>query len=241
MSTTDRFSIVEEGKPNWPEEYMARLGSQKHCEDVLAGSYDIPWWPEKAPVILDIGANVGAFTRWAAKRWPGCIIHAYEPHPDNFALLEKTAAATDTIGCIYLHRQAVLNENGKKILFNPAHNCGEFSFYRQGTDRPIHGEVEVEVIDGKDLPKADILKMDCEGSEGAILTQLYNSNRLGEFSAIMLEYHNEQDGINIRNGLEFNGFTLVGEHVPFPNRGELQFLRNDLVPVSEFDEQNHGQ
>lgn len=236
----DRFSIVEVGKPLWPVSYLARPIHPDHCKNVLEGCYDVPWWPEKPPVILDIGANIGAFTRWAVKRWPGCIVHAYEPQPDNFKLLEQTAKDTDTINCIHLYQQAVYNSAGKKLLFNPAYNCGEFSFFRQGTDRPVNGEIEVETIAARDLPKADILKLDCEGSEGAILADLYNANRLSEFSAIMLEYHNAEDGVNIRHGLEFNGFTVTGEDAMAEHRGELQFLRNDLVPISEFDEQNNA-
>jgi hypothetical protein len=44
--------------------------SSKHAPprpEVLAGEYDIPY-RHKAPVILDIGANVGSFAAWALKR-----------------------------------------------------------------------------------------------------------------------------------------------------------------------------
>jgi FkbM family methyltransferase len=239
--STDRFSIIEEGKPLWPESYLSRPLDPNHCKNVLEGCYDVPYWPEKPPVILDIGANVGAFTRWAVKRWPGCTVHAYEPQPENFRLLEQTAAATDTVGAIHLHQQAVADKTGKRTLFNQCFNCGEYSFYLQGgTDREPQDKVEVDTIAGMDLPKADILKLDCEGAEGAILASLYAANRLMDFSAIMLEYHNAEDGVNIRHGLEFNGFTCTGEDAMAEHRGELQFLRNDLLPVTEYDEQNNA-
>ena len=239
---TNRFSIVEEGKPLWPESYLARPIDPNHCKNVLEGAYDVPYWPEKPPVILDIGANIGAFTRWAVKRWPGCTVHAYEPQPDNYKLLEQTVSNLDVINCVHTYPKAVTDKNGTGKLFNHAFNCGEFSFFRQGGDaesREPKDIVEVETIAGMDLPKADILKLDCEGSEGSILASLYAANRLMDFSAIMLEYHNEQDGINIRNGLEFNGFTVTGEDAMAQHRGELQFVRNDLLPVTDLDETSH--
>jgi hypothetical protein len=82
------FSILAGNETRlWPAHFTV---DPMHAADVLAGSYDIPFNPEKPPVILDIGANIGAFTSWAAKRWPGCVIHAYEPHPGNYAMLEET-------------------------------------------------------------------------------------------------------------------------------------------------------
>ncbi len=74
----------------WPFEYLRPGLPHDHCADVLNGSYDVPFNPPIAPTILDLGANIGAFTRWAAERWPRCTIHCYEPHPANFALLTET-------------------------------------------------------------------------------------------------------------------------------------------------------
>ena len=104
---------------------------RRHVQKVLGGEYDIPY-RHSAPVILDIGANVGSLAAWALKRWPGCYVHCYEPLPDNFALLGRN-------------------------------NCGEASFYdigEQTTDT-----VEVETRAPSVLPKAQIVKIDTEGSE----------------------------------------------------------------------------
>ena len=40
-------------------------------------------------VIFDIGANVGIFSLHAATLFPGCIIYAFEPSVENFALLKS--------------------------------------------------------------------------------------------------------------------------------------------------------
>jgi FkbM family methyltransferase len=37
----------------------------------------------QTPLILDLGANIGASAVWFAVRYPAAHIVAFEPHPDN--------------------------------------------------------------------------------------------------------------------------------------------------------------
>lgn len=224
----DRFSIVNKDDPLWPEEYHSATLAPGHCRDVLMGSYDIPWWPEKPPIILDIGANVGAFIRWAVQRWPDCTIHAYEPEPNNFRLLKATCARLQNVGQLYLNNVAIDRNQGTAILKNFGHNCGEFSLYPMPGETP-KGDVEVDVKAAKDLPVADIIKIDAEGAEAVILPALRACGKLDTVGAVMVEYHNEQDGKDIQGGLELAGFELIGSHVMAQHRGELQFMRTKLL------------
>jgi hypothetical protein len=74
----------------WPKDYPV---GDMHQSAVLAGMFDAPVDEEAdKTIILDIGANVGAFVRYAAKRWPGCAIIAYEGSNDLFPWLTRTAA-----------------------------------------------------------------------------------------------------------------------------------------------------
>src|SRR4051812_24496223 len=70
---------------------------------VLDGEYDAGYSGDGL-TILDIGANVGSFAVWANMRWPGSPIHAYEPHPGTFDILEGNVRALRNVVC---HRQAV--------------------------------------------------------------------------------------------------------------------------------------
>ncbi|WP_433607232.1 FkbM family methyltransferase [Dactylosporangium sp. CA-139114] len=42
-----------------------------------------------APVVFDVGANIGMFTLFAADRWPGARIFAFEPAPGTFEVLRR--------------------------------------------------------------------------------------------------------------------------------------------------------
>ena len=213
----------------WPDEFIAAGIELDHCDDVLAGCYDVPFDPDTPPTILDLGANVGAFVRWAAVRWPGCKIHAYEPAPANFALLLKTIAALPPgAATVEPHEQAVFNEDRKMHLFlaKEGLNCGSHSFFNLGQcQRPT--AVEVDVIAAAKLPQADILKLDVEGSELYILLALRETGRLREFSAVMLEYHSEILGLSARELMRSAGFTLTGEKYHEKQRGELRYVRTD--------------
>lgn len=217
-------------QPLWPADYGLDFD---HCADVLAGCYDVPLnFPlEKPPVILDLGANVGAFVRWAVKRWPGATIHCYEPAPANFALLERTIATiAPEQSEIFANNVAVYHEARKMVLHLAKSNCGAHSFFNLGES----GEktIEVDAVTPSVLPRADILKIDVEGAEMQILLALHDLGRLPEFSAIMLEYHSNVICLATKQLLTSQGFTLTGEKVHEKHRGELRFVKSSLLSVA---------
>jgi FkbM family methyltransferase len=209
--------------PLWPADYNV---APDHCRDVLVdGCYDVPFNPTTPPVILDLGANVGAFTRWASTRWPGCTIHAFEPHPGNFYLLTRTAALAigSTVTCYQL---AVAANAGKMMLDEGQFNCGEWSLLT----RNGKSQVEVSVVLATSLPKADILKIDTEGCEAEIVASLLKAGRLPEFSAIMLECHSAKWVASFKARLAEAGFTLTGENIHGEHRREMKWVRSNLLP-----------
>ncbi len=212
--------MSDEKTPLWPADYGL---PPDHCGDVVRGSYDLPFSPKEPPTIIDIGANVGAFVRWASVRWHGCIIHAYEPEPGNFALLQKTANAFANINAT-LHNVAVADVDSDATLHEGQFNCGEWSLFSNNGK----GTRKVHVITADSLPKADILKIDAEGAEFLILTQLEKSGRLREFSAVMFEIHSGEWVEPLRKLLIDAGFVCTGENVHAEHRHEMKFIRKEL-------------
>jgi FkbM family methyltransferase len=80
---------------------------------VLEGEYESGYVGEGLRV-LDIGANAGAFSIWAAHRWPGSTIDAYEPSPSTFALLQENTRSYPMIRC---HNLAVYPSAGDEVAF----------------------------------------------------------------------------------------------------------------------------
>jgi FkbM family methyltransferase len=194
---------------------------RSHVQKVLGGEYEIPY-RHNAPVILDIGANVGSFAAWALKRWPGAHVHCYEPLPDNFALLRRNLGQFEGKS-VSLHNFAV-GDPSLTRLYLGRNNCGEASFYDIGEQSAASVEVETRAPDV--LPKAQIAKIDTEGSEVEILTRMTSL----DFDAVMLEYHSEANRRRIEELL--GDFFLVGGEIRGLHRGTLKFLHRRLVEAA---------
>jgi FkbM family methyltransferase len=133
---------------------------------------------------------------------------------------------------VEIHPEAVFNEARKMQLHLATENCGSHSFFAIGTIKRSD-TVEVQCIDARCLPRADVLKLDVEGSELYILLALREIGRLREFSAIMLEYHSDILGLAARELLSKAGFTLTGEKLHEKHRGELRYVRTDCLRPPE--------
>lgn len=218
----------------WPQEFIDRGGiSPTHCADVLAGCYDLPIEPVPGHpfTVLDLGANIGAFARFAAARWPGCHITCYEPHPKNFLLLEKTLAGLRSLATppqatahplAVVHLTQAASAAGTLPLRRGKNNCGEHSFFDLGEQTAE--TVEVPFLVATELPPADVLKLDTEGCEHLILETLRATGRITNYRAIVLEYHREDDRESIRRLLSYT-HDLIAATSPRLNRGVMKFVR----------------
>ena len=113
---------------------------------------------KKGDVVLDLGANIGAFAKQAAEK--EAIVHCYEPEPNNFTLLQLNSPNTNN------HKKAVVGkQNGNIELFiNSKRNKGIHM------TRPVNGResIKVETVSFSDLIneiKPNKIKIDVEGAE----------------------------------------------------------------------------
>jgi FkbM family methyltransferase len=151
--------------------------------------------------IGDLGANIGLFGVFALGRWPVAALRSYEPDPANAALLRATITANEAHGCWELALAAVSNadttatfETGmlseSRLAAAGGEDGGEAQSAAAAAARARAGAVtsiEVPVVDLFAQPPADLLKIDIEGAEWAIL----GDARLASHSAlaIVLEWH----------------------------------------------------
>jgi FkbM family methyltransferase len=190
-----------------------------HVQQVIQGEYSIPNYKKPDPVILDIGANVGAYAIWAFLKWPQATIHCYEPNPDNFSYLQQNLKNIHPDKKYRLYNVAVGKPNKNKLYLGK-HNCGECSLYQIGEQKDEY--ITVNTIPPTELLKADIIKIDTEGSELDILRGVSL-----EYDAIAIEFHSESDRRKIDNLLK--KYTAVHGFVRTRDKGVMSYLRNDLV------------
>lgn len=175
-------------------------------QKVLDGEYALPedFDPGPAPVVLDIGANVGCYSLYAAHEYSGAKIYAYEPVPDNYALLEKNVEGLN----VEVHRTAVSDVDGTTRIFAPKeeyfHGCWSIKDIGEQSDKSKGGICKV--IHAANLPPADIIKIDTEGCEWEILS---NYPHLAAAKAVVLEWHSYADRQRIRDFMLANQFLVV--------------------------------
>jgi FkbM family methyltransferase len=143
-------------------------------------------------VVVDIGANVGAFSRFALSMFPHAQIFAYEPDPDTFKLLDVN---TNDEWRIRRLACAVSNYTGVGHLSpGPGGRSGGGS-HLDSDNRP--GAIEVATIDIEEVLAVArahghqiFMKLDCEGAERWIIDRM--GERAGNWEclrAIEMEFH----------------------------------------------------
>jgi FkbM family methyltransferase len=146
---------------------------------------------ESSPrLILDIGANIGAFALRAHNQWPNARILCYEPMPFNLDQLRENVSPD--YGTVFPY--AICGTSGVREIYigDMFVTSGFVKGPRQTSQR-----IAVQCMAAADLPVADLVKIDTEGSEVEILRGL----NLSATSIIMLEHHSKADAKLIRDVL----------------------------------------
>ena len=163
------------------------------------------------PVILDIGANCGAYSLRCLEMFPKAVIHAYEPNPVTFEYLRKNCEPR-----VLCHNQAV-GDPGLSKLFHGKKTplcCSQYNMEEQ-TDE----FATIEVIEPDFLPEASIVKIDAEGAESYILERMTFVPLL-----LVLEWHRDKNRILVENCM-YGKMQLVDSKHFGSGRGILKYAR----------------
>jgi FkbM family methyltransferase len=140
--------------------------------------------------VLDIGANIGYYTLIAAKLvGPGGKVYAFEPDPDNFALLKRNVAANGYANVVLVNR-AVSDKNQTARLFINKTNKGDHRLYDSKDGRP---SIPVQTIRLDDFfekldKKIHFIKMDIQGSEARALNGMKGLIRKNRALSLVTEF-----------------------------------------------------
>ena len=175
-------------------------------------------------IVIDIGAHVGAFAASAARAAPGVTVYAFEPAPENFALLSSNMAR-NRLSNVLLSPCAVTGIGGVRQL-HLADSPAEYSL-----DIVKPGAVQVavssmtlaEIVEQHGIKTIDFLKMDCEGAEYEILEAAVSQGTLRCVSRVAMEAHVldgsrspsrlvallEAQGFRVRTGFEGEVTSMI--------------------------------
>ena len=160
-------------------------------------------------IVLDIGAHIGSFTIYAARKCKNGRIYAVEPVKDNFDLLCENIRLNNLSNVIPINAALGASETQKQIFLNDLITA---SLVWQSTGKTEWVKVITldTLFNDHHLDRIDFLKMDCEGSEFDILMNA-NKETIGKIFRIALEFHNigpSKNAVALSNFLRELGFQV---------------------------------
>lgn len=144
-----------------------------------------------ARVVFDVGANAGIYSLAAISSNPAAKVYAFEPTPEIAARLRSTATFNQ-LDQLHVQEFAVSDAPGHAVLIRcrGAHGTNEgMNFIRN--DIETGERVRTETLDAfcrdRSIDRIDLMKIDVQGHEAAVLrgaSKLLNEGRIG---VILLE------------------------------------------------------
>ncbi len=124
-------------------------------------------------VVADVGANLGVYALLAARGvGPTGEVHAFEPDPENCALLRRSIAANGYEANVTVHEAAVADRVGPGTLYRRLEHRGDHRIYPHDGGGAI--PIRVTTLDqalgcGRDARgpsrRLDLVKLDIQGAE----------------------------------------------------------------------------
>jgi FkbM family methyltransferase len=159
--------------------------------------YDVPHVPiREGDTVLDIGANQGFFTCYAAHR--GARVYAFEPNPECYERLVSNLELNGLTDRVVARPWAISDKNGQAELLVSNELGGGMSTinpeFARNYNVSIRRKLEVpmyalpQVLESFSLSHIRFCKMDAEGSELAILRTL-EASQLAMIDSFAVEIH----------------------------------------------------
>jgi FkbM family methyltransferase len=178
------------------------------------------------PHIIDCGSNIGMSVLYFKMLFPSSEILAFEPDPAAFAALEHNVIANN-LASVTLNRKAVSDREGEINFYYDDDNPGSLAMSTVYSRMPKKQQiVEAVCLSNYINHDVDFMKLDVEGAEDSVITDLHRNNKLTFIRKMIIEYHHhvdaKQDSMSrILSMLEDSGFgyeieTSAG--VPFKGR-----------------------
>lgn len=161
----------------------------------------------KVPVIIDCGGNIGLSIIYFKMLYPAAKVLAFEANPEIFNVLQRNIRK-NSIDNVTMINKALHSHNGE-VSFKHGGSLG--GHIVQGADQSGSFKVPCTQLSGYITGNVDILKLDIEGGETAVIHDLAASNALRFIKNIVMEFHYTTDDSNgladILKILEAHNFT----------------------------------
>ena len=144
--------------------------------------------------IIDIGSNTGLSVLFFKRYFENAVIDAYEPNESSFELLRQNVKQ-NKFSSVNLFNAAIGSNDGMLYPeegFDPCSVNQKFSV--QGNhNKPVQC---IRLTNLLQQGRIDCVKIDIEGSETDVLTDVINNKCLTKVRCWQVEFHNDNEQIN---------------------------------------------
>ncbi len=177
-------------------------------------------------LIIDVGANIGAFTLYCLLRAPQAFVIAIEPANDSCQRLRDLIHRHGFANRCAIHQAALWDDAGTTTIDM---NAGS-QFRMTG-----RGGVEIPALtlDSIAAPyqTVDLLKIDIEGAEYQVLPAA-STDILSRIRRIEMEYHPSGDPQTLFRRLSDRGFSVDAVHDQGGGYGTARLSLERVVPAA---------
>jgi FkbM family methyltransferase len=179
--------------------------------------------------IVDVGANIGATALYFHNAYPQARIYCYEPSQENFRCLK--ANASHFADKIQVFPYGLLDRDCQLPMYRGTSQSGQNSLAPNSETTASPTETVRLVKASREAAERgwnslSILKLDTEGCEVPILTELLSSVRT--IDLLYCEYHSEEDRRHIDLILA-DRFVLCGSKSDAMHLGTCIYLSRSFV------------
>ena len=168
-----------------------------------------------SPIIIDAGSNIGMSVMYFKLKFPGCSIMAFEPERNNFEMLTKNITANNFQQVVAY--PIALSDSAKEATL--VRDSSSSLNWRIDTTDGLNAKerITTNTLSTYINDQIDLLKIDVEGSEFSIISDLVRTGKVKLIQNFVMELHPAILGNDLQNLLSClseNGiaYTYVGEH-----------------------------
>ena len=219
-------------QPGYPFTVHFRNGDQVHVEtyhDLVTtwviffrGEYLVD---SNSKVIVDAGANIGAFALYAARKAPASVIHALEPFPSTRDRLLQTIGSNGLGDRVTVHPIGLSGEDSTRFMDDngPSQSRGTAV---SGPGVAVSTQTLEHFLRDAGLDAVDLLKVDIEGGEHEVFAET-NADTLRGVRRLALEYHPGGSSRSLFAKLEAAGFRCAHDERVADDSGVADFVRTN--------------
>lgn len=198
----------------------------------------------KSPEVIDCGGNIGMSTLYFKYLYPKARITVFEPSREVAQILKENIAINKLLDVNIMEMATGAKEGIVRMYPRGAAACG--NTLEQGIAKTVPGgkKSDTETYDVKTIRLSslinntiDLLKIDIEGSEGGVMKDLDESEKISRVKEYVMEYHYYPEVptnsmADIMNRFEKNGFgvQVYDEDVPAYD-AQFSLFKNGSYPT----------